>query len=141
MKKLNSFIIVFLLFTSVCSAQQDTLYVAFWNLQNLFDVIDDPEKNDESFLPDGNMQWTEDRLDKKMYNLARVIRSMNNGKGPDILGVCEVENQQVLGSMVEKFLSDLNLSIAYLESPDNRGIDNGLIFKADKFSLESGSSY
>ncbi len=52
-------------------------------------------KNDEQFLPNGDMEWTEDRLDKKMYNLARVIRLMNDGKGPDLLGVCEVENQNV----------------------------------------------
>jgi predicted extracellular nuclease len=118
-----------------CIAQDDTLFVAFWNLQNLFDIIDDPEKNDESFLPDGDMEWTDDRLDKKMYNLARIIRIMNNNKGPDLLGVCEVENGAVLESMVNKFLSDLNYKTAYLESPDNRGIDNGLIYKADKFNL------
>ncbi len=91
--------------------------------------------NDEAFLPNGEMEWTEDRLDKKMYNLSRVIRMMNNGNGPDILGVCEVENQEVLEVMVLKYLSDLNYNIAYLESPDNRGIDNGLIFKSDKFKL------
>ncbi len=51
----------------------DTLYVAFWNLQNLFDTVDDPEKNDESFLPDGDMEFTPERLDKQMYNLSRVI--------------------------------------------------------------------
>ena len=83
------------------------------------------------------MEWTEDRLDKKMYNLSRIIRMMNNGNGPDILGVCEVENQQVLEEMVGKYLSDLDYEIAYLESPDNRGIDNGLIFKSDKFTLLS----
>ncbi len=62
---------------------------------------------------------------------------MNSGNGPDILGVCEVENQKVLEEMVGKYLSDLDYEIAYLESPDNRGIDNGLIFKSDKFTLLS----
>jgi len=41
----------------------------------------------------------------------------------------------VLERMVNKFLSDLDYKIAYLESPDNRGIDNGLLYKADKFKL------
>jgi predicted extracellular nuclease len=121
---------------SRCTAQtEDTLVVAFWNLQNLFDTIDDPGKNDEEFLPNGDMEWTEDRLDKKMYNLARVIRLMNNGRGPDLLGVCELENQAVLDSMINKFLPDLHYKTAYLESPDNRGIDNGLIFNSKKFKL------
>lgn len=113
----------------------DTLFIAFWNLQNFFDTVDDPQKNDEAFLPSGDMEWTEDRLDKKMYNLARVIRSMNNGTGPDVLGVCEVENQNVLDLMINKYLTELNYKAAYLESPDNRGIDNGLIYKENKFKL------
>jgi len=70
-----------------------------------------------------------------MYNLSRIIRMMNNGNGPDIMGVCEVENQGMLEKMVNKYLSDINYEIAYIESPDNRGIDNGLIFKSDKFKL------
>src|SRR3970040_2085899 len=83
-----------------CSAQsEDTIAVAFWNLQNLFNTIDDPEKQDEEFLPNSELEWTEDRLDKKMYNLSRVIRMMNNENGPDLLGVCEVENQAVLDGM------------------------------------------
>jgi predicted extracellular nuclease len=120
-----------------CQPQDDTLYLAFWNTENLFDTIDDPEINDEEFLPNGEMEWTEDRLDKKMYNLSRIIRIMNDGRGPDLLGVCEVENQAVLEKMVNTYLSDLNYKIAYIESPDNRGIDNGLIFKSDKFTLLS----
>ncbi len=120
-----------------CQTENDTIFVAFWNLQNLFDTKDDPAKEDESFLPNGEMQWTEDRLDKKMFNLSRVIRMMNDGNAPDLLGVCEVENQAVLEEMVKKYLSDLDYKVAYLESPDNRGIDNGLIFKKDKFRLLS----
>ncbi len=136
MKK--TFIFFVIIFSSIivnCQPKNDTLFLASWNLENLFDAVDDPQKNDESFLPNGDMEWTNDRLDKKMYNLARIIRMMNNGNGPDIMGVCEVENQAVLELMVEKYLADLNYGIAYLESPDNRGIDNGLIFKLDKFSL------
>jgi hypothetical protein len=136
MKKISSLLIIIVLLIPTSNAQEaDTLYVAFWNLQNLFDTVDDPEKNDESFLPDGDMEFTPERLDKQMYNLSRVIRSMNNGKGPDLLGVCEVENQAVLENMVTKYLNDLNYKIAYLESPDNRGIDNGLLYKANKFKL------
>jgi len=136
MKRITIIILLtFLAVTNYSQTKKDTLFLAFWNLENLFDTIDDPQKNDESFLPDGDMEWTGDRLDKKMYNLSRVIRMMNNENGPDIMGVCEVENQEVLEQMVEKYLSDFNYGIAYIESPDNRGIDNGLIFKADKFKL------
>ncbi len=133
-------ILIFILLIPVYSSGQnkpDTLYVAFWNLQNLFDTIDDPVKNDEDFLPDGDMEWNYERLDKKIYNIARVIRMMNNNKGPDLLGVCEVENESVLQLMIDKYLDDFNYKIAYLESPDNRGIDNGLIYNDSKFELLS----
>ncbi len=131
------FISIFLIVTisSGWSQSSDTLLVAFWNLQNLFDTIDDPIKDDEEFLSSSELEWNEERLEKKMFNMSRVIRLMNNGNGPDILGVCEVEHQSVLDSMVQKYLSDLNYKTAYIESPDNRGIDNGLVYKADKFKL------
>jgi hypothetical protein len=136
MKKIFlAFIILIFPSLTTCQSQNDTLYLGCWNLENLFDTIDDPKIDDEAFLPDGEMKWTEDRLDKKMYNLARVILMMNDGRGPDLLGVCEVENQDLLSEMVKKYLSDLDYKIAYLESPDNRGIDNGLLFKSDKFRL------
>ena len=132
----NILIVLLLLPLQYNLAQKsDTLYVAFWNLQNLFDTIDDPQKNDEEFLPESEISWTQERLDKKMYNHARVIRSMNNDRGPDLFGVCEVENQAVLDSMLKKFLPDFSYKTAYIESPDNRGIDNGLIYKTDKFKL------
>ncbi len=134
------FVFVFVFVISDCFAQNkkyDTLFVASWNLENLFDAVNDPAKDDEEFLPEGMKEWTQERLDKKLYNIARVIRSMNNNRGPDILGVVETEHQSVLDSMEAKFLSDLNYSTAYLESPDNRGIDNGVIFKKDLFKVLS----
>lgn len=120
-----------------CQTENDTVFVAFWNLQNLFDTTDDPSIDDEEFLPGSELEWTEERLDKKMYNLARTIRMMNGNRGPDILGVCESENETVLVEMLDRYLSDLSYEVAYIESPDNRGIDNGLIFKKDKFRLLS----
>lgn len=141
--KTSFLILLFTLSTitnSKLSAQNhDSLLIAFWNLENLFDTKDDPDKNDEQYLPDGDREWTDERLDQKLFKLARVIRSMNNYYGADILGVCEVENQSVLEELTSKFLSDINYKIAYLESPDNRGIDNGLIYNADKFFVLSVS--
>lgn len=139
MKKIQFilFLLITLPFISCAQTKSDTLFVAHWNVENLFDTIDDPKTIDEEFLPQSEKEWTKDRLDKKLYNLSRVIRSMNNNEGPDILGMCEVEHQTLIDSMLINFLSDKNYGVAYLESPDERGIDNGLIFKKDKFSLIS----
>jgi len=136
MKPFNLFLIV-LTITNIACAQQkvDTFYVAHWNLENLFDTIDDPKTEDEEFIIGGTKEWSNERLDKKLYNLARVIRSMNNNNGPDLLGVVEVEHQNLLDTMLIKYLNDKPFKIAYLESPDGRGIDNGIIYNSSKFSL------
>ena len=130
-------LIFMLLSFSVFAQKNDTLFVAFWNLENFFDTVDDPNKNDEEFLPTGDKEWTKERLDIKENHHAKVIRSMNNGAGPDLIGVCEVEHQSVLDSMISKYLDDKNYKVAYLESPDNRGIDNGLIYDSNKFKVLS----
>ncbi|MGB5848744.1 MAG: endonuclease/exonuclease/phosphatase family protein [Ignavibacteriaceae bacterium] len=138
MNKLYLILIINLIFLSSLSSAQsnnDTLFIAFWNLESLFDTIDDTEKNDEQFLPDGDNEWTNDRLDIKLNHLARVIRSMNNSNGPDLLGVCEVEHQSMLDSLIARYLDDINYKIAYVESPDKRGIDNGLIYNSNIFEL------
>ena len=140
MKKLYLILIINLIFLSSLSFAQskdDTLFIAFWNLENLFDTINDTEKNDEQFLPDGDKEWTNERLDIKLNHLARVIRSMNNSNGPDILGVCEIEHQSMLDSLITRYLDDMNYKIAYVESPDKRGIDNGLIYNSNIFELLS----
>ena len=140
MKSFNFFFLLFYLFLVSCSQAaktQDTLFIAFWNLENLFDTVDDPAKNDEEFLPNSNLEWTQQRFDKKIYNLARVIRSMNENRGPDILGVCEVENKNVLDSLTQKYLHDLNYDIVHVESPDNRGIDVALLYRDGMFNVEA----
>lgn len=138
-------LIILLFFISSCKAENssssDTIFVAFWNVENLFDTIDDPNKEDEEFLPSGVKQWTEERLDKKMHNLARVLRMMNERKAPDIIGVAECENKSVLELFLSKHFNEKNYKITYAESPDNRGIDCGFIYNADKFTLNSYHSY
>ncbi len=74
---------------------------------------------------------------KNYPNLAEVIHSMNNNNGPDILGVCEVEHESLLRTMITKYLKGINYQVAYRESPDERGIDNGLVYNADKLKLLS----
>lgn len=115
--------------------QKRNLSVAFWNLENLFDTIDDPNKNDNEFLPEAKKQWNSERLERKFYNLARVIRSINEGKAPDILGICEVEHEYLLDSLVNKFLDDKNYLTISPEAPDERGIQTGIIYNSDLLKL------
>lgn len=141
--RLINLLLILLSISSVACAQQknDTLFVAHWNVENLFDNIDDDKIIDEEFLSDGKKEWTNERIEKKFYNLSRVIRSMNSNKGPDLLGVCEVEHQYLLDSLISNYLSDKAYKTAYLESPDGRGIDNGIIYNTNLFTLLSIKGY
>lgn len=135
MKKI--LLIVLLLFqVSIIAVGKDTtLYVAFYNLENLFDTEDDPNTDDSEFQIGSQKEWNQERLERKMFNMARVIRSMNNGKAPDIIGICEVEHDFLLDSMSNHFLSDMKYKSVSPNSPDGRGIQTGIMFKSEKFKL------
>lgn len=112
----------------------DTIYIATWNVENLFDTEDDPLKNDSEFLPTSKKQWTEDKLETKLTNLMRVINYMNNGCGPDILAMQEVENIGVVKRLTYK-LGGRDYVVVYRESLDERGIDVTLIYDRSVFGI------
>ncbi len=113
----------------------DSFYLASWNVENLFDTEDDPAIDDEEFLPLSRKQWNGHKLSQKIENLKKVIEFMNNQNSPDILGVQEVENFGILERLKNQLTR--NYEIAYAESPDNRGIDNGLLYDKEKFEYVS----
>lgn len=115
----------------------DDLVIASWNCENLFDTEDDPNvKGDEEYTPESPKKWTKEKLDIKLTNLGSIIKKMNDGKGPDVLGVCEVENRKVLEMLVEK-LQPLGrkYEIIHKDSPSERGIDCAIIYDSAVFSL------
>ncbi|MEX0641717.1 MAG: endonuclease/exonuclease/phosphatase family protein [Pirellulales bacterium] len=119
---------------TVCARE---FYVASWNLENLFDTVDDPNlEGDEEFTPDAPKKWTPERLNIKLGNQARIISKMNGGRGPDVLGLCEVENRQVVEMLVAK-LAPLGrkYEIVHQDSPSDRGIDCALLYDANVFEL------
>ncbi|MEG8947424.1 endonuclease/exonuclease/phosphatase family protein [Rosettibacter firmus] len=141
MKKIKifgqSFILILLLpFTLSCQShlENNEIFIATWNVENLFDTEDDPFKNDSEFLPESKKQWTDDKLETKLTNLMRVINYMNDGCGPDILALQEVENINVVKRLLYK-LNFRNYVLVYRESPDNRGIDVTLIYDRDIFNI------
>jgi len=104
--------------------------IAFWNLQNLFDLRDSDIATDLGFsAADG---WTQPVYEQKVANLAAVIKQMHAGKGPDLLGVCEIENKQVLEDL-RAAIGRPDYEIAHAESPDIRGIDASLYYSSAIF--------
>ncbi len=117
-------------------------YVANWNVENLFDTRDDPRnRGDNEFLPNNpTTRWTRARFQTKLKNLAQVITGMNHSKGPDILGLQEVENEQVLKRLLKK-MPGKSYGIVHEDSPDRRGIDTALLYNQKAFSLVTSRTY
>lgn len=112
--------------------------VAFYNLENLFDTEDDPTIDDEEFLPTGKNRWDADRYQRKLEHMADVIAQIGDEDGPEVLGVCEVENRKVMQDLIATpKLRDRNYDIVHVNSPDGRGIDVGFFYKKDVFTYLS----
>lgn len=109
--------------------------VAFYNMENLFDTEDDPAIDDAEFLPSGANAWTQERYKRKLANMAKVISQLGAEDGPDVLGMCEVENKKVLEDLIATpALKKRGYAIIHSNSPDQRGIDCALIYKAKRFT-------
>jgi predicted extracellular nuclease len=102
----------------------------FYNVENLFDTVDDTLTDDNEFLPDGLMRWTPGRYDKKINSIYKTIIAAGEWEPPDIVAFCEIENRKVLEDLIYGTnLSKFNYRIIHEESPDRRGIDVCLIFR------------
>lgn len=110
--------------------------VAFYNIENLFDTEDDPNINDEEFLPESKSKWTKERYNVKLERMSEVIAQLGTADAPDILGLCEVENKKVIEDLVATpKLAPKKYGIVHYDSPDERGIDVALIYKKDVFTV------
>jgi len=117
--------------------QYNLSIIAFYNLENLFDTINDPKIKDEEFLPDGDKKWTAEKYHSKLHNMATVISQIGSDYikgGPMLIGVSEVENKQVLEDLISMpELAKSNYKIIHYDSPDRRGIDVALLYRVEYF--------
>ena len=125
---------IFILFLISIILSKDTkdevLSIGFWNIENLFDLENDPNKNDDEFSLGGKKNVTKSIYDLKIVHSSEVLSDLN----VDILGLCEVENLKVLKDLNKAYQSR-NYGIIHYESPDKRGIDNALLYDKEMFSI------
>ncbi len=113
--------------------------IAWWNVENLFDAEDSPIRTDKLKRALGKdlEGWDENVLGKKINQLSKAISKMNNDTGPDILGVCEVENRNVLDKMKDSLHTLPHYyEIIHADTQDRRGIDVAFLYDANKFEVE-----
>ena len=130
---------------------KNNINVAFWNLGNLFDIQPNEISSDLEFTP--NKGWNEKVRDIKIQNLTNIIKT-TFGNGPDLIGICEIENVSLAKKLIDelkKLLGRDDYQIAgtnvdgklkpYHKGPDLRGIDTCLIYSNKIFEQIDGRGY
>ncbi len=116
--------------------------ISWWNVENLFDSQNAPRGNKLKRMLGKELKgWNSTVLNKKISQLSKIIVQINDGAGPDILGVCEVESREVLKKLATKIPLERNYKIAHYDGKDNRGIDTAFIYDADLFQLKEKFSH
>lgn len=145
--KISAFVLLFCVGFSF--AQHKKQYkiktIAFYNLENLFDTIDNPTKKDE-YSPIHQLKMGKTKAYfNKIDNMAKVISEIGSQKtkrSPAIIGVCEIENSTVLDDLLNsKYLKNKHYNYIHEESSDWRGIDVALLYKEDVFSIADYKTY
>lgn len=109
--------------------------IMFYNVENYFDTKDDPEKNDNDFLPESKKHWTYNKMEEKRNSIAKVITAVGEGMPVAIVGMCEVENDYVLTSLVRYSpLKNYGYKFIHFDSADKRGIDTALLYHPEQFT-------
>lgn len=122
-----------LLFTLPSSAQ--SLTVVELNCENLFDYTHDDGKEDSEYLPEATRHWTKKRYWKKLNNIAQELLSCSDDGIPDLIALCEVENDSVLRDLSKRsLLRHAGYEYLSTSSPDIRGIDVALLYSPFSFA-------
>ncbi len=117
-------------------AQKGNHTIAFYNVENLFDTEDDPDIDDAEYLPTSELKWDEGRLQIKFDRIARVVDSLGDADGPEIIGFAEIENRQVVEMLLNQDrLKSKKYQLVHFDSPDARGIDVGIAYKSGVYKV------
>jgi hypothetical protein len=140
-------ILVLIVLSLKINAQQQQYKVGligFYNLENLFDTINQPDVQDEEFTPTGANRYTGKLYLDKLSKLEEVLSEMGTDHSPDgisILGVAEIENKSVLEDLVNMSkLKNRHYQIVHYDSKDARGIDVGLLYNPKYFRVRNSES-
>jgi hypothetical protein len=119
--------------------------IGFWNVENLYDTLNDKWKNDEDFTPSGINAWNGQRYWTKIDRLAEVISQIATDVTPDglaILGLCEIENKSVVEDLINsRRLKKRNYQFIHIEGPDSRGVDPSFVYNPLYFKVTRALSY
>ena len=120
----------------------EALRVGFYNLENLFNTVNDTMVRDGEFTPTGMKNWNDYRYNQKSNQMAQAIFAMGGWEFPAIVGLCELENKGVIEDLIQRdVIEKANYQIVHYESIDRRGIDVALIYRPSKFEVLFSKPY
>ena len=122
--------ITFCLLNFSCDKNFQPLLIGYWNVENLFDLINDPDTNDDEFSKGGRKNVTDKIYQLKLSHIVEALTDLN----ADVVGLSEVENKLVLEDLL-KIIPDKKYEYIHYDSPDERGIDNTLIYDPNRFKV------
>ena len=138
--KQNILVIILILLFNVGISQNENseneIRLMFYNIENFFDIRYDSLSNFNDFTPSGNLHWTLSKYIKKRNCIYKTIIALGEGKLPDIIGLCEIENREVINDLVcNTPLNRLDVGIVHYESNDHRGIDVAMLYAKPKVEV------
>jgi len=124
-------------FKGVAQDDQKAMFV-FYNVENLFDLVDDSLTADDEFTPEGDKRWTSKRYYDKIDRIARTLSAVGELEMPAIIGLCEVENEGVIYDLLEhRYFTSVDFRFLHRDSPDRRGIDVALVYNPQVFTPDT----
>lgn len=116
----------------------DSITIMSYNVENLFDTIDDVQTDDEEFTPQGSKHWTKYRYYKKLRHLAQVVSRVGGKHWPSLVCLVEVENAGVLNDLLSQTaLGKKGYKYVITHSQDPRGIDVAFLYRPSELTLVS----
>ena len=119
--------------------------IAFYNVENLFDIFSNSYTQDDDYTPNGRFAWTQSKYNDHLNKIAHVISKIGKKErksAPDIVGLAEIENKTVLKDLIHtKALAPYNYGFIHYNSPDARGIDVALLYKKSVFTPTHHSTH
>lgn len=110
--------------------------IVFYNVENLFDTQNDSLTQDDDFTPKGLMHWNFSKYRKKIHRIAQVIMGVGGWEVPELVGLCEVENDYVLKGLTQHTpLAKFHYDFIHFDSPDKRGVDVALLYLKERFTV------
>tara|TARA_R110000868_G_scaffold411277_1_gene702641 strand:- start:2035 stop:3003 length:969 start_codon:yes stop_codon:yes gene_type:complete len=132
-------------YSEAVMVRHDLQTVAFYNLENLFDIHVDSHTNDNDFLPTSVKKWTHKRYENKLRKLGFAISNIGRsetGKHPVLVGLAEVENAKAIEDLIaSNHLEACNYSYIHYNSLDERGIDVALLYDSTAFEVSHSETF